>query len=360
MKNTPSTPQPPRWASWLLEKFCAPHLLEEMRGDLEELHKERAEKLGKPQADYRYVQDVLSLMRPFIFKRKPSVYPQANLFDMYRNYLTIALRNMVRQRIHSFINIAGLAIGMAVAIIIGLWLYDELTFNQNHQNYDSIVKVYRKETWRGEINANTYHVTALGTLLKNEYNDHFKHVVMIRGGIEDRVVAFEEKKFTQSGYFMQPEGADMLTLQMVYGSRQGLKDMKSIMLSETLARKLFGDKNPVNEIVKMDAKWDLLVTGVYKDLPKNSEFSQATYFAPLDLYLDGWANINEWENYNMYIYAQLHPGVDPTQVSAVVKDAMLPHVNEDRKATKPEIFLYPMSRWHLYSKLYYCWLVSTL
>jgi ABC-type antimicrobial peptide transport system permease subunit len=99
----------------------------------------------------------------------------------------------------------------------------------------------------------------------------------------------------------------------------------------------------------MDARWDLLVTGVYKDLPKNSEFSEATYFAPLDLYLDGNGSLTAWDNYHMYIYAQLKPEVRPEQVSAVVKDAMVPHVGVESGKPGPEIFLHPMSRWHLYS-----------
>lgn len=350
MKQYNSIPKPPRWAGWLLEWFCAPHLLEEMRGDLEELYKERAETLGVSQANYRYVHDVLSLVRPFVLKRKPSLYSPLNSFDMITNYLKIAYRNIIRQKASSLINISGLAIGMAVAMLIGLWIYDELSFNKNHQNYDSIVKVYRKQHRPGEAFTSTNHVAGLGTLLRTGYKDHFKRVVMVRAGIEDRVVAFGEKKFTQSGYFMQPEGAEMLTLQMVYGSRQGLKDMKSILLSEILAKKLFGDKNPVNEIVKMDAKWDLLVTGVYKDLPKNSEFREATYFAPLDLYVDGWASLNAWDNQNMYIYAQLQAGADYKRVSAIVKDAILTHVDEEGKKSKPEVFLQPMSGWHLHSK----------
>jgi hypothetical protein len=246
MKRDSSTPKPPRWATWLLERFCAPHLLEEMRGDLEELYIERAQNLGLQRANYRYAQDVLSLMRPFILKRKPSLYLPPNSFDMFTSYLTIALRNLIRQKASAIINISGLAIGMAVAILIGLWIYDELSFNKYHQNYDSIVKVYRHQQWRGEIGTNNQHPTGLGTVLKTEYKDHFKHVVMVRAGIEDRVVAFGDKKFTQSGYFMQPEGAEMLSLEMIYGSRQGLKDRMSILLSETLAKKLFGHKNPVN------------------------------------------------------------------------------------------------------------------
>jgi ABC-type antimicrobial peptide transport system permease subunit len=242
--------------------------------------------------------------------------------------------------------------GMAVALLIGMWIYDELSFNKSHQHYDTLVKVYHKKS-RGEETRTSYtHTTGLGTVLQTTYGDHFKHVVMVRGNVEDRVVAYGDKKFTQSGYFMQPAGAEMLTLPMLYGTRQGLQEKYSIMLSETLAKKLFGDKNPVNAIVKMDAKWDLQVTGVYKDLPKNSEFNQATYFAPLDLYLDGWSSgsLNTWDNYHMYIYAQLRPGANYQQGSGIVKDAMLPYMDEEGVKTKPEVFLHPMSQWHLYAK----------
>jgi putative ABC transport system permease protein len=173
---------------------------------------------------------------------------------------------------------------------------------------------------------------------------------MVRARVEDRVVAFGEKKFSQSGYFMQAEGAEMLTLRMIHGARQGLNDMKSIMLSASLAKKLFGEADPLNQVVTMDAKWDLKVTGVYEDLPKNSEFSEATYFAPLDLYLNGWATLDAWDNYHMYIYVQLHPGRDFDKISAIIKDSMLSHLDAEKAASKPEIFLHPMRKWHLHSQ----------
>jgi putative ABC transport system permease protein len=237
-----------------------------------------------------------------------------------------------------------------VAMMIGLWVYDEFAFNKHHENYATIAQVYRKEIWQGEIEANTHLTTGLGTLLKTEYSLHFKNVMMVVAQTEERVIASGENKFTQSGYFMQPEGADMLTLKMIHGSRQGLKDTKSIFLSATLAEKLFPDTDPINQTVKMDAKWDLQVTGVYEDLPKNSEFSEATYFAPLDLYLDGWGNLNTWDNSNMYIYVQIHPGGSFEKISEVIENAMLAHVPEEHAKIKPEIFLHPMKDWHLNSE----------
>src|SRR5690348_1867684 len=126
--------------------------------------------------------------------------------------------------------------------------------------------------------------------------------------------------------------------------------MKSILLSKSLAKKIFGDQDPLNQTVIMDAKWDLKVTGVYEDLPKNSTFHEGSWFAPLDLYLAGWSDLNVWDNQNMNVYVQLHPGADAAKVSAAIKDAMLPHVDEHAYKIPPHLFLLPMSQWHLFSE----------
>ncbi len=123
--------------------------------------------------------------------------------------------------------------------------------------------------------------------------------------------------------------------------------MNSIMLSESVARKLFGDVDPVNKVISMDAQWDLKVTGVYEDLPRNSEFYEASYFAPLDRYLNGWATLDAWDNYHMYIYVQLNPGYEVNEVSGLIKNSMVGH---SRAESKQQVFLQPMSQWHLYSE----------
>ncbi len=269
---------------------------------------------------------------------------------MYKSYFKIGWRNLVKNKGYSFINIGGLAMGMAVAILISLWVYDEFSFNKYHENYKTIAQVYRSNNWGGEKGISTAHVTGLGTLLKAEYASHFKNVAMIRARTEERVLAFGENKFTQSGYFMQPEGADILTLKMIKSTRQGLTDMKSVLLSESLAKKLFGDVDPINQVVMMDAKWELKVTGVYEDLPKNSTFHDASYFAPLDLYIDGWGSLTSWDNYFVYIYVQINPEGNFEEISRIIKNVMLAHVDAEAKETKPEIFLQPMKKWHLDSE----------
>ncbi|MBS1543563.1 MAG: ABC transporter permease [Bacteroidetes bacterium] len=269
---------------------------------------------------------------------------------MYKSYFTLAWRNLVKTKGYSLINIGGLALGMTVAILIGLWIFDELTFNRVHKNYGRIGQVYRHNTHNGEIQTGNIITTGLGTLLRNEYSNYFDKVVMVRGRNEEHVLGLGDNQFTQIGYFMQADGPEMFTLNMVSGTQAGLSDMNSILLSQSMARKLFNDQYPLGQVIKMDARWDLKVTGVYEDLPKNSVFHDASYFAPLDLYLDGWSHLNVWDNYNIHIYVELKDGTDFTKASSVIKGAMLAHIDKEAAATRPELFVLPMKDWHLASQ----------
>jgi ABC-type antimicrobial peptide transport system permease subunit len=270
---------------------------------------------------------------------------------MLRSYFKIAVRNLVRKRGYSVINIGGLAIGMTVTLLIGLWIADELSFNKYHENFGSIAQVYRREVRAGEAGVSNSQVTGLATLLKSEYGNHFKEVVMSRTGTQDRLIQFGEKKFTEAGFFMQANGPEMFTLKMKAGARNGLKEMKSILLSASLAEKLFGDVDPINETILMDVNTGLTITGVYEDLPKNSEFAAAGFIAPLDLLLEGSAPdvLNSWNNYFINIYVQLNPTADLAQISSVIKNATHPYVDRSTVEAKQEVFLHPMRDWHLNS-----------
>ena len=340
---------PPRVFVRFFRWFCDVSLHRYIEGDLFELYKERLSIHGKRKADFLFIMDVLFLFRPGITKPL-STNQNATAMGIYKNYAKIGWRNLLRNKGYSSINIGGLAAGMAVALLIGLWIYDELSFNKYHSNYDRIAQVYRMETHDGERRANTAHVTGLGTLLRNEYGAHFDRVAMVRARTEERVIANIEKKFTESGFFIQAEGPAMLGLRMRYGSIDGLNDMNSILLSVNLAKKLFGDVDPVGRTVSMDAKWDLKVTGVYEDIPKNSDFHDGAYLATLDRYLEGWASVNAWDNYHMYIYVQIKEGTDFETISGIIKDCTLPHLPEEHAEANPEVFLHPMSKWHLYSE----------
>ena len=262
---------------------------------------------------------------------------------MIKNYFKIAWRNLSKNKASSFINISGLAIGMAVAMLIGLWIFDELSFNRYHRNYDRIVKVMDHQGRHGQNNTNDILPVPLGAELQSSYGNDFKFIVLARQ-TEEHIIASGDKKFTEAGNYMQPDAPEMLSLEMINGTRSGLIDPNSILLSHSLAKKLFGDVGALDKIVQIDANTNVKVTGVFKDIPANSEFRTTSFIAPFDLL---GADKNDWSNYNMSIYAQLNPNADINHVSAKIKTILSDNTND--KESTHSLFLQPMSKWHLYS-----------
>jgi predicted permease len=353
MGKHPPSSQPPRWADRLLERLCAPEKLEEVLGDLHERYYRDVRRLGGKQARRRYPREVLSYLRPSIMKRKPTHHPQSLFIDMLRNYLTIAWRNLAKNRAFSAINLGGLAVGMGVAMLIGLWVYDELTFNTCHAHYDRIARVYRQETWHGETGVGTSMQLPVGTELRSAYGGDFTRVVT-SSWTQKHIIAAGDKKFTQTGHYMQPEGPELLTLKMRRGSRAGLRDPHSILLSESLATKLFGEEVPMGKLLKINNTMDVTVTGVYEDLPHNSEYRDMTFVAPWDLLLAGNEYLrsvqDNWDAQEVQILVQIPDNTTFAQVEAKIKDVILRHVSGKYAQAHPQLMLHPMRQWHLYSK----------
>ena len=342
-------PKPPKYAERLLCWFLKKELVEEVMGDLDEkFHNTLREKsLAKAKRNYWY--QVLFYCRPFAIKnyRSNSIY-----FMMYKSYFKISYRNLLKNRGFAFINIGGLALGMSVAILMATWVFDELSFNKIHSNYEQIAQVLRLNNWGGEFgtSVNGSNVTGLGTLLKETYPDKFRHVVMTNFRSQEVILSAGTDHFSQQGYFMSPDGPEMLSFDMLYGTRSGLKNKNSILICKSLAHKFFGDQDPVNKVVRLNSRFDLRVAGVYSDFPPNSTFAGITYTAPLELFTGGTEGLEVWDNYNMKIYVQLQENADMENVSSLIRNAMLPHVEADREETKPTLFLNPMKKWHLYSQ----------
>jgi hypothetical protein len=268
---------------------------------------------------------------------------------MLRNYFKIAWRNLAKNRVYSAINLVGLSVGMAVALLIGLWLWDELTFNRYHQNYDRLAQVIKHVTRNGAIKTTFSQPLPLGPELRTTYDSDFEQVAMA-SWTEDHVLAYEETKLSRKGNFAEPALPDMLTLTMRRGTRAGLREPGSILLSESVAKALFGTADPLNRVLKLDNKTALKVTGVYEDLPRNSAFAEFTFLLPWSLYLaEGWVRElqTNWDNNFLQVFTQLKPQADFERVSAKIRDIKLQHQHQD--PAKSQILLYPMARWHLYS-----------
>ncbi|GAB4014200.1 ABC transporter permease [Spirosoma migulaei] len=350
----PNRRTPPRWANWLLETFGDLNTLEEVQGDLLELYAYWLETVGERRARWRYGMSALKLLRP-LAKSNHSIEYETPFFlssAMIRNYVKIAFRNLVKNKGYSFINIGGLAVGMAVAMLIGLWMYDELSYNKFHQHYDRIAWVMQNQTEDGQVYTNYSNPIPLEAELRRKYGDSFKHIVLA-SWTGSHILSAGDKLFTKSGNFMQPDVPDMLTLTMLKGTRSGLREPASILLSESVAKTYFGDSDPVGKLMKIDNRLDVKVTGVYQDLPHNSDFKDLAFIAPWDLYLNSkeWLKRSKdfWDNNSFEIIVQIADHADMAAVSAKIKNAKLDNVDKSLLQRKPEIFLHSMSRWHLYS-----------
>ena len=272
---------------------------------------------------------------------------------MIKNYFKIAWRNLLKSKWYSIINIGGLAVGLAVAILIGLWIHEELSFDRQYKNYDRIAQVMQNQTYNGETSSQTAVPYLMGEELNKDYANDFKHVTMA-SWTYDHILSSGEKKLTKSGIFFEPPAIEMLSLKMLKGSAASLNDSKSVILSASTAKAIFGDTDAIDKILKIDNRFEVMVTGVYEDLPENSSFNKLAFISPWKLFIDSslWAEkfSNPWRANAYQTFVQLADNADMAKVSAKIKDVKLKKVTPQDAAFKPLVFLHPMSKWHLHSE----------
>src|SRR5688572_23199866 len=191
---------PPKLAQRLLLRFLRNDLAEEVLGDLDEKFYVTAKERSAFRAKANYWYQVFNYLRPFAIRKSKSIY--INRYDMLQNYFKIGWRNLLKNKGYSFINISGLAVGMAVAMIIGLWVFDELTFNRYHQNYPRIAQVMKGGYFEGKhYLGQKYLPYPLIDELKNSYGENFKHILPTNGK-SDYVLFTDEKKISRTGIFI--------------------------------------------------------------------------------------------------------------------------------------------------------------
>ncbi|CAN5133945.1 hypothetical protein BH09BAC4_BH09BAC4_26670 [soil metagenome] len=340
---------PPRWAKWLLRLLHPADTLEEVEGDLDELYAYWYGRAGKNQATLRYVLNVVSVLPPFVRRREPkrvsNKFPNPTHTMMLRSYFKIAWRNLIKNKAYSVINIGGLALGMTVAILIGLWVFDEWLVNTYHQNHDQIAQVLENETLEGGIETVTSLPLPLSQEIRTKYPSDFKYVVAATASFE-QIIAYQDKTFTKTGCYAEAKFPDLLTLTMLKGTRSGLTEPNSVLLSESVAKALFADADPLGKAIKIGNKYTVQVRGVYKDVPPNSAFKELTFVAPIDLLFENKEEKNNWRSSSFDIFTQLNPNSHFDDVSIKIRDLFRQHTQDK---TQSALFLHPMNRWHLYS-----------
>lgn len=271
---------------------------------------------------------------------------------MIRNYLKIAWRNLINNKVLSLINIGGLAVGMAVVTLISLWILDEVSFDRYHNNYHRIAQVMQNVTINGEVKTSFHEPYPLAAELRKNYGGDFKSVAMSTLP-RDYILALNDKKLNKQGTFMEAGGPGLFTLNMLKGRRDAIKDPSSVLISASTAKAFFGNKDPMSGVLKLNNQGNLKVAGVYADLPENTTLAGLAFIGCWDRYATDYrlSGMKEpWDPGIVNLYVQLADNADPGKVSLKIRDEKLRHLKPLSAKTKPALFLQPMSKWHLYSE----------
>jgi len=279
---------------------------------------------------------------------------------MFKNYFKIAWRNLFRNKIYSLINIAGLALGMTMVLLIAIWINDELSINKSFKNYNSIVRVLVSSLQNGQVETDRGVPAPLAPEMQNKMGSDFKAIGRLIY-TDHSGYTYGKTKVTRAGnLYVDRSIMRILDLKMTQGGPKALDNVSSIIIDRTLAHDLFGKTDPMNKIVQLENNQSVRVTGVYEDIPEPAEFCWIHSFLTWDQqYLDHPEALQQPDNQKDWILyqdrwdipytqmiAQLQDHADLEKVSAKIKTILNGHGRTDHA----EVLLHPMSKWHLYDE----------
>ncbi|MCQ6956888.1 ABC transporter permease [Mucilaginibacter aquariorum] len=263
---------------------------------------------------------------------------------MFKNYLKITWRNLLKNKSFTSINIAGLAVGMASAALILFWVQNEVSYDQFHQNKDRLYQMYNRSVFDGKLWCWGTTPKPMMKALKQDY-PQVEQAARVKSA--NFLFTLGDKHLNIDGYFTDPDFLTMFSFPLVKGNpKVALSSMKNIVITEKTAKKLFGNEDAMGKTVKIDSVDFFTVTGVMKDLPNNTDFD-FEYLMPWSY----WEKINgsedkNWGNNSVHTFAVLKPGITEAFINSRVKDITRSH--SDIKDI--DVFMHPATKWRLYSK----------
>ena len=346
--------EPPRWLDRFFGLLCRKEELEVLRGDLYELYEERLRERGRLIANFFCFFEVFDLLRPFALKKPRNI----NQVNMFSTYFKTTYRSIINQKIYSFINISGLAVGLTCFILIFLYVQDELSYDRFHTDSDRIYRLVERfqSDGVGEHSASVPFPT--GPVLLEEYSAEVKQQVRFFNfqsptvALANRAVdkAFNESRF----FFADKSFLTLFDFELTQGNPESaLDNPESVLITESMASKYFGNEDPVGKFLEFQGKQELQVTGVLRDIPLNAhfQFDFIASFSSLNYWYNGQLPSNWYWN-PCWTYILLEEQVDPL----VFESKMGEFVNKyfpDLIVDDVTLELQPLESIHLYSKLDY-------
>jgi len=276
---------------------------------------------------------------------KPRITPRFRPFNkgILHNYAAVAWRNLVRNRSFSAINIAGLALGMVSAVVILLWIFHELSVDQFHSKKDRVYQLMSRASFDGKVGVWESTPKPLMATLKNDYPQveaaarlNWVSVFVLHAGNQQLQVP---------GFFTDPDFFNIFDFPLLKGDpKTALSNEYSIILTEKMARDLFGNTDVMGHTIRIDSTDYFTVTGIAKDLPSNTNIN-FNYLLPWSYMKKvGWED-SLWQASNVQTFALLKPGVTEQTANKLFANIIRKHAS----GLDNEVFVHPMTKWHLYS-----------
>ncbi|HUQ65993.1 MAG TPA: ABC transporter permease [Flavitalea sp.] len=264
---------------------------------------------------------------------------------MIKNYFKIAWRNLVRNRGFSLTNLLGLTIGITCTILIALWVNDELNYDRFHRNYNDIYKVLANRDFKNQMFTDPNMVLPLASALQNSNPQIINATVTTYAN--PHILTIGEVKVKKTGITVNEHFFDVFTWNFIKGNAStALGDPHAITFTASAADAIFGSKDPIGQVVKMDNNENYKVVAVIQDIPGNSSF-QFDFVIPFNYSDPNVKNqMNEWQNSSWSVYLHMHPGADMKRMNAKINEIKKSHDKYDAIST---YFTFPMKKWRLYS-----------
>ncbi|MEO1054648.1 MAG: ABC transporter permease [Bacteroidota bacterium] len=341
---------PPKWALRFFRWYCRSEYVEDLEGDLLERFDRRKEEVGLKKARQKFFFDVVQLFRPALIK---SIFGLSYIsqYSMFRNYFKVSWRNLSRQRLYSTINIGGLTIGLTAFILISLYVTHELSYDKFYKNSESIHRVY-KESADGDYLGSSFSARTpaqLATSMMEEFEEvefattFDNYSALLSNG--------ESNGYLEKGVFADRQFFNVFQLNFLSGNAdKALPSPQSIVLTETLASKMFGSQNPMGKTVRY-GETDYLVSGVIEDLPNNSVF-EFSFVCSLesDRGYQRYFESAKWNSHSYLTFFTLAPAVKPAQLERRLAQLFAKHwIDIDKYPT--ELLVEPLSAVHLHSDI---------
>lgn len=335
---------PPVFAKRLLRWFIAEAIYDDLEGDLQELFHDRVEAKGLFKARIYYYKDVLFSARNSTLRRKLNFY---NPLVMYKNYLKIAMRNLLKYKGYSFINLFGLALGMAACLLILLFVNNELSFDGFHEKKANIYRLDEVQTF-GAVSAQKVALSMypMGPNMLADYPEVINFTRFWNYGSKTLVQYNNQQHYVNQVVRVDTSFLQMFDFEIIMGDKTtALKDNYSMMISESTAKRIFGSEDPLGKILRTsDEEVQLTVSAVFADVPDEShlQFEALLSLAPWD----DERRRNGWGSNYLNTYLQLADNVDIPALEAKFDDFLVRHMNE-QVLDYYELFLQPLTDVHL-------------